>query len=175
MAKKESKKKLTKEQNAKLQAGSEDYRANATGQSNKRLTITPDMRETVSLARVMGMTAERIQKLIINPETDKPISSKLLYKHFKKEIQEGADILHNQVLKSLYNTAINGKGKEATTAAIFLAKTKLGFKETTVTELTGKDGSPVTFADLAKNADKAEKAKLSVVVPIGAKKKANKK
>jgi len=170
MSKKETKGKKAPNHDA-LQAGSEAYRSDK--QTSKRLAITPEMRYTVKIGRVMGMTVDSIRKLLINPETGKPISSKLFYKHFKKEAQEGAEDLHNQVLKSLYNTAINGKGKEAITAGIFLAKTKMNFKETSVTEITGKDGSPVTFADLAKNADKA--SKLAVVVPIGTKKKASKK
>ena len=73
------------------------------------------------------------------------------------------------MVQNAYERDLRRKGRSGD---IFALK---NFGWTDRTELTGKDGSPVTFADLAKNADKAEKAKLSVVVPIGAKKKANKK
>lgn len=62
------------------------------------------------------------------------IDTDTLVKHFKKEIRESKILANAKVGGTLFNKVMNGD----TAAAIFWAKTQMGWKETNVQEHTGK-------------------------------------
>ena len=67
------------------------------------------------------------------------ISADTLTKYYRQELDEGRIDANAQIGKSLYDQAKSGN----TTAMIFWLKTRAGWKETNVTELTNSDGSPI--------------------------------
>jgi len=67
------------------------------------------------------------------------ISADTLVKYYRQELDDGRIDANAQIGKSLYEQAKAGN----TTAMIFWLKTRAGWKETNVTELTGSDGSPL--------------------------------
>lgn len=71
------------------------------------------------------------------------IDAKTLRKHYRPELDHGHTKANARVAENLYRKA-TGEGREAVIAAIFWLKTRAGWKETSVTELTGKDHEPVT-------------------------------
>ena len=62
------------------------------------------------------------------------IDADTLAKHFKKEIRESKILANAKVGGTLFNKVMNG----ATSAAIFWAKTQMGWEETNVQENTGE-------------------------------------
>ncbi len=81
------------------------------------------------------------------PETDIArvvgIDPKTLRKHYREELDVGAIKANSRIAESLYRKAL-GDGPQSVTAAIFWLKTRAGWKETSVTELAGKDKEPIT-------------------------------
>ena len=71
------------------------------------------------------------------------IDAKTLRKHYRAELDHGHVKANARVAENLYRKA-TGEGREAVTAAIFWLKTRAGWKETSVRELTGRDQEPVT-------------------------------
>jgi len=67
-----------------------------------------------------------------------------LEREYRSELAGGQIKANARVAESLYRKAI-GEGREAVTAAIFWLKTRARWKETSVHELAGSDGAPVTF------------------------------
>ena len=61
------------------------------------------------------------------------IDDKTLRKHFRKELDTAATKANAKIGGTLFNKAVNGD----TSAAIFWAKTRMGWKETNVTEHAG--------------------------------------
>lgn len=85
------------------------------------------------------------------------VDAKTLRKHYRKEIDLAATHANAQVGKFLYKSAtgaameLDGAShSDCLRAAIFWAKTKMGFKETGALEVTGKDGGPVQTIDVTK-------------------------
>lgn len=70
------------------------------------------------------------------------ISPNTLQKHYQFEFDHGRTNLMTQVVQSLAQRAIGGSD----TAAIFLAKARLGWSDRQQVELTGKDGGPIEIA-----------------------------
>jgi hypothetical protein len=77
------------------------------------------------------------------------IDDKTLYKYYREELENSAIKANANVGKFLYQAA---SGQALTTgatysdcvrAAMFWAKTRMGWKETNVQEHTGKDGQPI--------------------------------
>jgi hypothetical protein len=64
------------------------------------------------------------------------ISAPTLRKYFRHELDLGIVKANSQVAQSLFKKAI-GDGASSTTAAIFWAKTRMGWKETVVNEHSG--------------------------------------
>jgi hypothetical protein len=83
-----------------------------------------------------GIPEGEIAKLIANPQTNRPIDEKTLRLHFRSEIDRGQVKANTAVAQSIYRAALSGN----MTAAIFWAKTRMGWKETTVLEhdITGR-------------------------------------
>ena len=94
-----------------------------------------DSRKLVRNLAAMGVRyADIAHKLDINDET--------LRKHYREDLESGRIDANAQIANTLFQQAKKGN----TTAAIFWLKTRAGWKETQVTELTGAvDGIAVTF------------------------------
>ena len=89
----------------------------STGRPN--FEVTEEMERQVSLAVGFGLTHLQIGKLVdCDPKT--------LRKYFRRALESGKERLTMDIGSQLYKKAMNGD----TISAIFLAKTKGGFKET---------------------------------------------
>lgn len=84
------------------------------------------------------------------------ITKPTLNKHYRRELDTGRIKANAAVAQSLYKKA-TGDGSQAVTAAIFWAKTRMGWKETQVTEHTG--GVAVAIAKI-ETTDPKEAARL---------------
>jgi hypothetical protein len=71
------------------------------------------------------------------------IDPKTLRKHYRQELDTGAIKANSKIAESLYRKAL-GDGSQSVTAAIFWLKTRARWKETSVSELVGKEDGPVT-------------------------------
>lgn len=76
------------------------------------------------------------------------VSEPTLRAHYRDELDHGMAKANSAVAQALYKKA-TGDGPQAVTAAIFWAKTRMGWKETTTHELTGKDDGPVVIKIVA--------------------------
>ncbi len=74
------------------------------------------------------------------------IDPELLRHLYAKELEGGHVKANARVAESLYRKAL-GEGREAVTAAIFWLKTRAGWKETAVHEVSGKNGAPIAMAE----------------------------
>jgi hypothetical protein len=70
------------------------------------------------------------------------IDPKTLRKHYRGELDHGHVNANAKVAENLYRKA-TGEGREAVIAAIFWLKTRAGWRETNIHELTGRDGGPI--------------------------------
>ena len=98
----------------------------------KRHTPTVESRKLAKTLSAVGITHADIAGKI-------EISSDTLAKYYKKELADGRIDANAQIAKGLFEQAKNGN----TSAAIFWLKTRAGWKETQVTELTGENGGPI--------------------------------
>jgi len=70
------------------------------------------------------------------------IDAKTLRRHYRSELDKGHIKATAKVAENLYRKA-TGEGREAVIAAIFWLKTRAGWKETSLHEVSGKDGAPI--------------------------------
>lgn len=70
------------------------------------------------------------------------VSVPTLHKHYREDLDAGLRQANAQVAQSLFRKA-TGDGPQSVSAAIFWAKTRMGWVERTGVEITGKDGGPV--------------------------------
>lgn len=70
------------------------------------------------------------------------ISRPTLLKHYRRELDMGHIKANSAVAQSLFKKA-TGDGSQSVTAAIFWAKTRMGWKETTAHEHSGPDGAAI--------------------------------
>lgn len=110
----------------------------ATGKPNGRPSYKPtdDDRKTVSLMCAVGIPHEGIAACIGDG-----IDDKTLRKHFAEELKTAKIKANAKIGGSIFNAAISGN----MTAASLWAKTQMGWKETSVTEVQGKDGAPLVL------------------------------
>lgn len=94
--------------------------------------VTDDYRRQVEAMAGYGMPEASIATAI-------GIDAKTLRKHYRHELDIGHIKANSAVAQSLFRKA-TGDGPQSVTAAIFWAKTRLGWKETMVNELVGKEG-----------------------------------
>lgn len=64
------------------------------------------------------------------------ITKPTLHKHYRAQLDNGRIKANGAIAQSLYKKA-TGEGPQSVTAAIFWAKTRMGWKETQVTEHAG--------------------------------------
>jgi hypothetical protein len=101
---------------------------------------TDEDRKQVSQMTAVGIPQESIAR-IIGDQSKGGIDLKTLRKYFRQELDTAKVKAHAQIGGMLFNKAMGGD----TTAAIFWAKTQMGWKETNVQENVGKDGGPITY------------------------------
>ena len=70
------------------------------------------------------------------------IDPKTLRRHYRDELDNGHVKANAKVAENLFRKA-TGEGREAVTAAIFWLKTRAGWKETAVHELSGRNGKGI--------------------------------
>ena len=117
---------------------------------------TQDQRNQVKLMKALGIPEDRICKMITNPRTSKPVAPMTLARAFAAELESGAPEFH-ALVGDFILCAILGKKpmlgapikseQIRMTAAIFYAKTQMGWKETVVNEQANKDGKPFLVDD----------------------------
>jgi hypothetical protein len=111
---------------------------------NKPFVPSAEQRQNVEAMVGFGIPVDDIARLIINPATGKPIDKKSLYKHFADEIATGHTKAIAAVAQSMFVEATKGEHPPSrVSAAQFWLSRRGGWKETTVTEHIGKDGSPI--------------------------------
>jgi hypothetical protein len=105
--------------------------------------------------KALGIPEDRICKTITNPRTSKPVAPMTLARAFAAELERGATEFHTLVgnfivcailgKKPAFGDAIKSE-QVRMTAAIFFAKTKMGWRET-VNEQANKDDKPFLVDD----------------------------
>ena len=73
------------------------------------------------------------------------LDPKTLRKHYRDELDNGHVKANAKVAENLFRKA-TGEGREAVTAAIFWLKTRAGWKETALHEVSGRNGGPIETA-----------------------------
>lgn len=92
--------------------------------------------ETRTLVRTLSAVGIRFEDIAAKLD----IGQDTLVKHYRKELDDGRIDANASIGKTLFEQAKAGN----TAAAIFWLKTRAGWKETAVNEITGKDGEPLT-------------------------------
>jgi hypothetical protein len=100
----------------------------------KKFKPTDDERTLVSSMVAVGIPQDHIALVLRDG-----IAPKTLRLHFRRELDTAKIKANAKIGGTLYKKAMAGD----TTAAIFWAKTQMGWKETNVQENTGKDGEPL--------------------------------
>jgi len=95
---------------------------------------TEEERKLVEQMTAVGIPQESVCKVVRDG-----IDDKTLRKHFRKELDTAKIKANAKIGGTLFNKAINGD----TTAAIFWAKTQMGWKEVDRRELVGENGGPI--------------------------------
>ena len=102
------------------------------GRRPKGTHPNPTIAQTVATMSLAGFTVRQVcEALKVSPET--------LAEHYDDEMKHGRTRMMTDVVGSLAQRAIAGSD----TAAIFLAKARLGWSDRQQVELTGKDGGPI--------------------------------
>lgn len=89
------------------------------------LQPTDDMRAMVEVMAGLGIPQDEIVRAIKNPSTGKPISPVTLRRYFRQELDSGI-----AKVKAKIGVNILRLSEKNASAAIFLAKVRLGMKET---------------------------------------------
>ena len=124
------------------------------GRSGRKAFVPkPEQRAIVKSLTRWGIPQTEICRLVTNPQTGKPLDPKSLRKHFALEIRTGAVELKFLVGRFIFATILGLPPPPGTTAitdpwvrarlAILFAKTRMGWRETTVAEQQpNKGGNP---------------------------------
>lgn len=113
--------------------------AGAGGVGRPPFVPTEADRRTVMTLAGLGLRQEEISQLVVNPKTNRPIDEKTLRIHFEIELATGPPKANAKVAESLYRKAI-GDGHQSVAAAIFWAKTRMGWRERTEVSVDIKSG-----------------------------------
>ncbi len=110
---------------------------------NRPFEPTKEQRRNVLEMVGLGITQEGICRLIINPRTKLPIGDRTLRTYFRHELDTGMAYVSTQVGQSLLKKA-RGNRAGSVTAAIWLSKVLLGWKERVSVEVETKSGVLIT-------------------------------
>jgi hypothetical protein len=117
------------------------------GRGQPKFEPTQDQRSQVKMMKALGIPEDRICTTITNPRTGKPVAPMTLARAFAVHALVGNFILCTILgKKPALGDAIKSE-QVRMTAAIFYAKTKMGWKETVVNEQANKDGKPFPVDD----------------------------
>lgn len=105
------------------------------GRISKRKEALRIKREVMAL-KGFGFTNEQVALMM-------GVSVNTLSNRYGEELKKGALIQNAAVLRNLHSIATNPEHRGSTQAAIFWAKARAGWTETTRTEVTGADGQPL--------------------------------
>jgi hypothetical protein len=105
------------------------------GGAGNPFTPTDAQRKQVEAMSAYGIPQADIARVL-------DVSEPTLRAHFRDELDTGSTKASARVAESLFKKA-TGDGPQAVTAAIFWAKTRMGWRETVVNEHTGKDGAAI--------------------------------
>lgn len=97
-------------------------------------------RAWVERASLVGLSQDLIRQQVINPQTDEPISLKTLRKHFRQILDFGLCELGVELMTTAKEIATDAEHDKCVQMNIWMQKTRLGMKETTVNEIVGADG-----------------------------------
>ena len=95
---------------------------------------TEDQRRIVNIMAAGGLQQAQIAAAI-------GVSRPTLEKYFREELDGGGAKAHGMVVANLFRQATKDDPR-ATAAAIFWAKTRLGWRDVTSHELSGPNGGP---------------------------------
>lgn len=120
------------------------------GRSGRKAFVpNPAQRNMVRKLTGWGIPQQHICRLVTNPQTGKPLDPKSLRKHFALEIETGVEAnvrIGRLILATILGSppppgtvAITNE-RERAKLAIFWAKTRMGWRETSVDERRGKPG-----------------------------------
>src|ERR1700731_1147999 len=84
--------------------------AGADRPMSKKFAPTADQRGNVEAMTGFGISQEEIRRVVINPETGKPIDKKTLELHFVDEIETGQIKANATVGRFIYATITGGPG-----------------------------------------------------------------
>jgi hypothetical protein len=107
----------------------------------------PELGKVEALAGY-GLTIEEIATVL-------EVDAELLKETCAQELKAGHLKANARVAENLFRKA-TGDGRESVTAAIFWLKTRARWKETSVHEHGGANGSPITFTTIYEAEAKAE-------------------
>lgn len=96
---------------------------------------TADLRKQVQAMAGFGLPQEKIARIV-------GVSQPTLRKHYRDELDLGADKANSLVADSLFKKAL-ANGPSSVTAAIFWLKTRAGWKETVVQEHGSDPNKPL--------------------------------
>lgn len=94
---------------------------------------TDEQRESVKEMKAGGMTTVNIAGVI-------GCSDVTLEKYFRTELDQGKAEVDRKVMGALFKMAMSG---ECPAATFFYLKTRCGWRESDILEITGKDGGPL--------------------------------
>lgn len=97
-----------------------------------------DQSDQVEKMTALGMSPKDIAAIL-------RIEPKLLSKYYKYELETASERINQQVAKVALQQALSGLSPQSTQ---FWLKTRAGWKETKVTELTGAGGGPIQFSEV---------------------------
>lgn len=102
------------------------------GRRPKGTHPNPNIAATIATMSLAGFTIRQVCETL-------KLSAETIAQHYDDEMKHGRTRMMTDVVASLAQRAIAGSD----TAAIFLAKARLGWSDRTNIELTGKDGAPI--------------------------------
>lgn len=94
---------------------------------------TAVFRQQVMKFKGLGLTDDQTASMLM-------ISDETLRRYYRKELDTAAIQMNTNVAQNLYNIATDPDHKSSAQAAMFWAKTRMHWRETNRTEITGADG-----------------------------------
>lgn len=116
----------------------------------------PEQADQVEKMTALGMSPKDIGAIL-------RIETKLLQKYYKYELETAAERINSAVAKVALQMALGGANPDMTK---FWLRSRAGWKETKVTEVTGAGGGPVQFQEVKQKMLDAIEAEIIDVTPI---------
>jgi len=110
----------------------------------------PEQAQQVEQMTALGMSPMDISSIL-------RIEPRLLEKFYSYELDTATSRINNQVAKLALQMALSGAMPDMTK---FWLKSRAGWKETKVTEITGANGGPVEFAEVKRRMIEAVEAEI---------------